>query len=99
MMKCREATQKMSEELERPLTPGEQVSLMVHTAMCRPCRNFRRQAAFLAISARRAKPEPGSTEYFPGAPDVHTPGGGRYTTEEPTMPRARAREDAPRWLP
>lgn len=52
MMKCREATQKMSEELERPLTPGEQVSLMVHTAMCRPCRNFRRQAAFLRDSMR-----------------------------------------------
>lgn len=52
MMKCREATRKMSEELERPLTLGEQVSLKVHVVMCRPCRNFRQQAAFLRESMR-----------------------------------------------
>lgn len=52
MMTCLEATQKLSEELERPLTPGEQVSLMMHTTFCRPCRNFRRQAAFLRESMR-----------------------------------------------
>lgn len=52
MMKCREATQKMSEELERPLTLGEQSSVSVHVAMCRPCRNFRQQAAFLRESMR-----------------------------------------------
>jgi hypothetical protein len=52
MMNCREATQKMSEELERPLTLGEQLSLKVHVVVCPPCRNFRQQAAFLRESMR-----------------------------------------------
>jgi predicted anti-sigma-YlaC factor YlaD len=61
MMKCREATQKMSEELERPLTLAEKAGLAAHLAMCPPCRSFRRQAAFLrdAMRAYTRSPEGG----------------------------------------
>jgi|GWRWMinimDraft_11_1066019.scaffolds.fasta_scaffold107471_2 predicted anti-sigma-YlaC factor YlaD len=65
MMKCREATQKTSEELERPLTLGEQVELSVHLAFCPPCRNFRRQAAFLRESMRAYARQPEADERDP----------------------------------
>jgi len=65
MMKCRQATQKMSEELERPLTLGEKASVTVHVAMCRPCRNFRRQAAFLRDSMRAYARTPEDDERNP----------------------------------
>jgi len=65
MMNCRDATQKMSEELERPLTLGEQMSLNVHVVVCPPCRNFRRQAAFLRESMRAYARPPGEAERDP----------------------------------
>lgn len=65
MMKCREATQKMSEELERPLTLGEKAGVTVHVAMCGPCRNFRRQAAFLRDSMRAYTRTPADDERNP----------------------------------
>lgn len=65
MMNCREATQKMSEELERPLTLSEQVHLKVHVVICRPCRNFRQQAAFLRDSMRAYARTPDDDERDP----------------------------------
>ncbi len=65
MMNCREATQKMSEELERPLTLGEQTSLKVHLIVCPPCRSFRQQAAFLRESMRAYARTPGDAERDP----------------------------------
>jgi hypothetical protein len=65
MIKCREATRKMSEELERPLTLGEQLSLKAHLLMCRPCSNFRRQAAFLRQSMRAYAGTPEGDERDP----------------------------------
>ena len=51
-MKCQDATRTMSEEQERALELGEQVTLQLHLALCPPCRNFRRQVAFLRESMR-----------------------------------------------
>ena len=65
MMKCREATQKMSEEQERSLTLGEQVGLNVHLAVCPPCRGFRRQVAFLRESMRAYTRDPDGDEREP----------------------------------
>jgi hypothetical protein len=65
MMKCREATLKVSEELERPLTLGEQVSLKMHVLICTPCRNFRQQAAFLRESMRAYAGTPEDDERDP----------------------------------
>jgi hypothetical protein len=64
-MNCREATQKMSEELERPLTLSEKASVTVHVAMCRPCQDFRRQAAFLRDSMRAYARTPEDDERNP----------------------------------
>ncbi|TDO97279.1 zf-HC2 domain-containing protein [Marinomonas balearica] len=40
MMKCTEATQMLSERLDRKLSTKEKLSLGMHTAMCSPCRQF-----------------------------------------------------------
>lgn len=40
MMNCKQATQLMSEKLDRPLQTKEKVSLGIHTTMCAPCRQF-----------------------------------------------------------
>lgn len=53
MLNCRDATQLMSQSLDRKLTLGERMALKVHQTVCRPCRNCRRQLKFLRESARR----------------------------------------------
>jgi predicted anti-sigma-YlaC factor YlaD len=40
MMNCKQATQLMSEKLDRPLQTKEKVALGIHTTMCAPCRQF-----------------------------------------------------------
>jgi len=43
MLKCIEVTELASQEMERPLGLGEQVSLRAHLLMCTGCSNYRRQ--------------------------------------------------------
>ena len=43
MLKCQQATQLLSEQLERPLSRGEVWSLRLHTSLCKSCRNFGKQ--------------------------------------------------------
>jgi len=64
-MNCHDATRTMSEEQERSLTLGEQVGLNVHLAACPPCRNFRRQIAFLRESMRAYARHPEADERDP----------------------------------
>ncbi|WP_417551721.1 zf-HC2 domain-containing protein [Marinomonas fungiae] len=40
MMKCTEATQLLSEKMDRPLSNKEKLNLGIHTAMCPACRQF-----------------------------------------------------------
>ncbi|ETX12308.1 hypothetical protein MUS1_01515 [Marinomonas ushuaiensis DSM 15871] len=40
MMNCKQATQLLSEKLDRPLNRKEKISLGIHTTMCVPCRQF-----------------------------------------------------------
>ena len=40
MMNCKQATQLMSEKLDRPLQTKEKVALGIHTTMCVSCRQF-----------------------------------------------------------
>jgi hypothetical protein len=57
MLNCFNATRLMSESRERPLTTRERASLMLHTAMCRACRNFGRQLSVMSDMSREyAKP-------------------------------------------
>ena len=43
MIKCKQATQMLSERLDRPLSAKEKMTLAMHTAMCGPCRQFGKQ--------------------------------------------------------
>ncbi|AEF53262.1 zf-HC2 domain-containing protein [Marinomonas posidonica] len=43
MMNCKEATQLLSEKLDRPLATKEKVLLGVHTAICSSCKQFGKQ--------------------------------------------------------
>lgn len=47
MLSCKEVTQVCSDEMERPLRLGEQVSLRAHLMMCTGCTNYRRQLKLL----------------------------------------------------
>lgn len=53
MLNCRDATQVMSQSLDRKLTFGERMALRVHLTMCAPCRNCREQLMILREAARR----------------------------------------------
>ena len=52
MLNCREVAQLCSEELERPLRLGEQVSIGAHLMMCSGCTNFRKQMKILRRTAK-----------------------------------------------
>ena len=43
MIKCKQATQMLSEKLDRPLSAKEKINLAMHTAICTPCRQFGKQ--------------------------------------------------------
>jgi hypothetical protein len=53
MLNCHDATQLMSQSLERKLTFGERVALKVHLTICGPCRNCAKQLMILRQAARR----------------------------------------------
>jgi len=53
MMNCKEATQLMSEDLDRPLRWHERVALRLHLTMCGGCRNFKDQIGFLRAAIRQ----------------------------------------------
>lgn len=56
MMSCHQATQLLSEKLDRPLETKEKISLGVHTTMCPACRRFAQQMEELrSISKRYTK--------------------------------------------
>lgn len=53
MLNCKDATRMMSEAHDRPLSMSERVSLELHLAMCKGCRNFKQQMNFLREACRR----------------------------------------------
>jgi predicted anti-sigma-YlaC factor YlaD len=52
MMNCKQATELMSQELERSLSWSERMALRFHLMMCSGCTNFRRQMAFIRDACR-----------------------------------------------
>jgi hypothetical protein len=50
---CKEASRLISQSQDRQLSLGEQVALRVHLAICRGCRAFSAQLAFLRRAVRR----------------------------------------------
>ena len=43
MLKCIQVTELSSQEMERPLSLREQLSLRAHLVMCSGCSNYRKQ--------------------------------------------------------
>jgi predicted anti-sigma-YlaC factor YlaD len=58
MMKCKQASELMSQGLDRPLSAGEKISLRLHLLMCSGCRNTRKQFDFLRQAIRRHPHKP-----------------------------------------
>jgi hypothetical protein len=50
---CKEASRLVSQSQDRQLSLGEQVALRLHLAICRGCRAFSVQLAFLRRAVRR----------------------------------------------
>jgi predicted anti-sigma-YlaC factor YlaD len=50
---CKEASRLVSQSHDRELSLGERVRLRVHLAICRGCRAFSAQLAFLRRAVRR----------------------------------------------
>ena len=46
-LSCRQATRLISHARDRKLSRLERLGLSIHLALCRPCRRFRRQLAYL----------------------------------------------------
>ncbi|MGH8766491.1 MAG: zf-HC2 domain-containing protein [Burkholderiales bacterium] len=53
MLSCKEATQLVSQGMDRRLGFGERIALRLHVAICRGCRNFMRQVGFLRKAMER----------------------------------------------
>lgn len=53
MLSCRQATELMSQELDRPLRVGERLGLRLHVLICNGCSNYRRQMDVLRVACRR----------------------------------------------
>lgn len=53
ILSCKEATQLVSQGLDRRLGFAERLALRLHLAICNGCSRFRKQALFLRKAMRR----------------------------------------------
>ena len=53
MLNCKQATQLLSEKLDRPLSAKEKMRLGMHTSLCPPCRHFGKQMQALRFMSKR----------------------------------------------
>ena len=53
LLRCREATRLISQQLDRPLPLVSRLVLRVHLSLCDACTRFQQQAIFLREAARR----------------------------------------------
>lgn len=52
MLDCKHNTELLSQSLERPITWRERLAMRMHLMMCKGCRNFEKQLAFIRKAAR-----------------------------------------------
>jgi len=57
MLTCKEASQLVSEQLDRQLSRRERMALRFHLWLCRNCRRFTKQLGFLRSTLRRGVQE------------------------------------------
>ncbi len=53
MLSCKQASQLVSQALDRPLTWRERWALRMHLLMCAACRRFNRQLALIRLAVGR----------------------------------------------
>lgn len=53
ILSCKEATQLVSQGLDRRLSLAERLALRVHLAICDGCTHFSKQVAFLRKAMKR----------------------------------------------
>ena len=53
MLSCKQATELMSQEQDRPLSLTERFGLRLHVWICAGCANYRRQMNVLRSACRR----------------------------------------------
>ena len=58
MLTCKDASQLMSQSLDRDLTWMERVGLRFHLFICEPCPKVRQQLTFLHNASKRLATEP-----------------------------------------
>ncbi|MFA5371746.1 MAG: zf-HC2 domain-containing protein [Sideroxydans sp.] len=52
MLDCKHNTELLSQSYDRPTTLSERIAMRMHLLMCRGCRNFEKQLAFIRKAAR-----------------------------------------------
>ncbi len=52
MLNCKQNTELLSQALDRPITFREKLTMRLHLMMCRDCRNFEKQLAFIRKASR-----------------------------------------------
>lgn len=52
MLDCKHNTELLSQSQDRPITFRERMAMRLHLMMCRGCRNFEKQLAFIRKAAR-----------------------------------------------
>lgn len=55
MLNCKENSELLSQALDRPVTLHERLATRLHLMMCRSCRNFEKQLAFIRKAAREMR--------------------------------------------
>ncbi|MGB7501808.1 MAG: zf-HC2 domain-containing protein [Azonexus sp.] len=61
MLSCKVATHLLSEAQDRKLSLSEKLQLEIHLAMCKGCKNYKKQMRFLREACKRLAEEPGKT--------------------------------------
>jgi len=51
MRRCKEITELVSKDLDKPLGLSEKIAVNLHLLMCSHCRNFRNQTEFIRKAA------------------------------------------------
>ena len=62
MLNCKEVTRLLSESQDRKLAVAEKMQLEMHLALCKGCRNFKSQMAFLREACKRYVNKGGGTD-------------------------------------
>lgn len=62
MLNCKDATQLMSQKMDRKLSAMDRISLAFHLLLCQGCRNFDAQMQFIRQAMRRIAGNAGNAE-------------------------------------